>query len=44
MNENDPETTIIEHANGFTMVITRTFEPGIETYVLSNKCEQVFYS
>jgi hypothetical protein len=28
MNEHDPERTIIEHANGFTMVNTRTFEPG----------------
>jgi hypothetical protein len=28
MNEHDPDRTVIEHANGFTMVNTRTFEPG----------------
>jgi hypothetical protein len=44
MNERDPERTIIEHANGFTMVNTRTFEPGTKTYVLPRKCEHVFYS
>ena len=28
MNECDTERTIIEHANGFTMVNTRALEPG----------------
>ena len=28
MNERDVERTIIEHANGFTMVNTRAIEPG----------------
>jgi hypothetical protein len=40
MNEHDPKRTVIEHANGFTMVNTRTFEPGTKTYVLPRKCEQ----
>ena len=44
MNECDPERTVIEHANGFTMVNTRTFELGTEPYVLPSQCEQVFYS
>jgi hypothetical protein len=44
MNERDPERTIIEHANGFTMVNTRTVESGTELYVLPSQCEQVFYS
>jgi hypothetical protein len=34
MHEHDLERTVIEHDNGFTMVNTRTFEPGTETYVL----------
>jgi len=44
MHERDPERTVIEHANGFTMVNTRAFEPGTEPYVLPSQCEQVFYS
>ena len=28
MNEHDPNRIVIEHANGFTMVNTRTFEQG----------------
>ena len=44
INEHDPEITVIEHANGFTMVNKRALEPGIETYVFSSQCEQVFYS
>ena len=44
MNEHDPKRTVIEHANGFTMVNTRALESGIEPYVLSSQCEQVFYS
>jgi hypothetical protein len=42
--EHDPKRTIIEHDNGFNMVNTREFEPGIEPYVLPSQCEQVFYS
>ena len=34
MHEHDTERTVIEHANGFTMVNTREFEPGTEPYVL----------
>ena len=44
MHERDPERTVIEHANGFTMVNTRAFEPGTEPYVFPSQCEQVFYS
>jgi hypothetical protein len=44
MHECDPERTVIEHDNGFTMVNTRAFEPGTEPYVLPSQCEQVFYS
>ena len=44
LNQCDPDRTIIEHDNGFTMVNTRLFEPGIEPYVLPSQCEQVFYS
>ena len=44
MNERDPERTIIEHANGFTMVNTRELELGREPYVLPSQCEQLFYS
>ena len=44
MNERNPERTIIEHANGFTMVNTRELEPDTKTYVLPIHCEQVIYS
>ena len=44
MNQCDPNITIIEHDNGFTMVNTRLFEPRIEPYVLPSQCEHVFYS
>ena len=43
MHEHDHERTVIEHDNGFTMVNTREFEPGIEPYVLPSQYEQVFY-
>ena len=43
MNEHDPERTVIEHANGFTMVNTRVIEPGIEPYILPSQCMHVFY-
>ena len=39
INECDPERTVIQHDNGFTMVNTRTFEPGLEIYVLPSQCE-----
>ena len=44
MNQLDSDRTIIEHDNGFTMVNTRLFEPGMDPYVLPRQCEQVFYS
>ena len=44
LNQCDPNRTIIEHDNGFTMVNTRLFEPGMKPYVLPSQCEQVFYS
>jgi hypothetical protein len=39
INEHDPERTVIQHDNGFTMVNTRTFELGLESYVLPSQCE-----
>ena len=42
MNECDPKRTVIEHANGFTMVNTRAFQPSIGPYVLPSQCEKVF--
>ena len=44
LNQRDPDRTIIEHDNGFTMVNTRLFEPRTEPYVLPIQCEHVFYS
>ena len=44
MNERDLERTVIEHANGFTMVNTRALEPGTKPYFLSSQCEKVFNS
>ena len=44
LNQHDPDRTMFEHDNGFTMVNTRFFEPRIEPYVLPSQCEQVFYS
>jgi hypothetical protein len=44
MNEHDPDRTVNQHANGFTMVNTRNVEPGSEPYVLPSQCEHVFYS
>ena len=44
LNQNDPNRTIIEHASGFTMIKTRSFEPVRDKpYVLPSQCEQVFY-
>ena len=45
LNQRDPERTIIEHANGYTMVHGRLLESRTsEPYVLPSQCEQVFYS
>ena len=44
MNQRDPNRTIVEDDNGFTMVNTRLFEPGMDPYVLPIQCERVFYS
>ena len=44
LNQHDPDKTIIEHDNGFTMVNTRLFEPRTDPYVLPSQCEQIFYS
>ena len=44
LNQCDPDRTIIEHDNGFTMVNARLFEPGTEPYVLPSQCEHVFHS
>ena len=44
MNQCDPDRTITEHDNGFSMVNTRLFEWGTEPYVLPSQCVQVFYS
>ena len=45
LNQNDPDRTIIQHDNGFTMINTRSFEPvGDDPYVIPSQCEQVFYS
>ena len=41
-HEHDPERTIIEHDNGFTMVNIRASELGVEPCVLPSQCEQVF--
>ena len=43
INEHDPERTVIEHANGFTMVNKRAFELGIEPYFIPSERVQVFY-
>ena len=44
MHQRDPEITVIEHANRFTMVNTRAFEPGTKPYVLPSQCERFLYS
>jgi len=43
VHERYPDRTVIEHANGFTMVNRRNVEPGSKTYVLLSQCEHVFY-
>ena len=44
MNERDLDIIVIQHDNEFTMVNTRSFEPGIDHYVLPSQCKHVFYS
>ena len=44
MNERDHDRAIIQHDNKFTMVNTRSFDPGTNHYVLPSQCKQVFYS
>ena len=44
MNERDPGRTVIEHANGFSMVNRRELESITEPYFILSQCEQVFYS
>ena len=44
MNEFDPERTVIERSNGFTVVNTRQIEPGKDPYFLLGQCEEVFVS
>jgi hypothetical protein len=44
MNEPGPNRTVSQHANRFTMVNTRSFEPRIDRHVLPRQCEHVFYS
>ena len=44
MKQRDPDRTIIDHDNEFTMVNTRLFKLGTDPYVLPSQCEQVFYS
>ena len=39
LNQRDPDITIIKHANEFTMVNTRLFEPRTKPYVLPSQCE-----
>ena len=39
LNQHDPDRTIIEHDNGFNMVNTRLFEPGMKPYALPSQCE-----
>jgi hypothetical protein len=44
MHERDHDKTVNQHANMFTMVNKRNFEPGSEPCVLTSQCKQVFYS
>jgi len=43
IHEPDPNRTIVEHANTFTMVDTRNIKPGSKPYVLASECEWVLY-
>jgi hypothetical protein len=44
MHEHDEERTVIQHANGFSMIKTTMFEKTNDRYVFPSQCEQVFYS
>jgi hypothetical protein len=44
MHERDEERTVIQHANGFSMIKTMVFERGHDHYVFPSQCEHVFYS
>jgi hypothetical protein len=44
MHEHDEERTVIQHANGFSMIKTTVFEKTNDRYVFPSQCEQVFYS
>jgi hypothetical protein len=44
MHEHDKEITIIQHANGFSMIKTTVFEKENDHYVFPSQYEQVFYS
>ena len=44
MNDCDPNRTVIQHDNEFTMVNTMSFDSGKNQYVFPIQCEQVFYS
>jgi hypothetical protein len=44
MHEHDEERTVIQHANGFSMIKTTVFEKKNDRYVFPNQCEQIFYS
>ena len=44
MNQRDPKRNVIEHANGFTMVNTKSLEwRTSKPYVFWSRCEHVFY-
>ena len=42
LNQRDPDRTIIEHDNGFTMVNTSLFDPKTEPYVLQANVTRYF--
>ena len=44
MNAHDPDRTIILHDNRFTMANTRSFELGLDHYVLPSQCKQIIYA
>ena len=45
LNQNDPDRTVIQHDNGFTMINTRSFElVGDDPYVLPSQYKKMFYS
>jgi hypothetical protein len=44
MHENNEERTVIQYANGFSIIKTMVFEKSNDCYVFPSQCEQVFYS